>query len=349
MLVIPAALLSASCASVGSKEAAHYCAIMPDSVGLYVDNPVTQMGYRIGKVTAIAPSAHSVRVDFIVDGGRRLPANVRAVIRSTSILADRSLELAGNSESGEPDLSAAECISLDRSLTPKSLSQVIGASSEFINSISPDGSTNVAGVVEGLDRALLDQGPGANKLLTTAASVLDSPNQAIGELGSLTANLSELTTSLVNIEPVLKSVFIDAEFIGPDIAQLGRNSAMGFEGIVPLLTLAADLETELGPQIQQLLDAVSVAVRKMTPRAPFYASLLNPVPRYVNGIANIVNNHQFNTLRYRPPLYRLRTPDGVMQCNLMNASLPGSCANVQGTPYAVDVALLQYVLTEANR
>ena len=31
----------------------------------------------------------------------------------------------------------------------------------------------------------------------------------------------------------------------------------------------------------------------------------------------------------------------------MNASMPGSCANVQGTPYAVDVALLQYVLTQA--
>ncbi len=31
----------------------------------------------------------------------------------------------------------------------------------------------------------------------------------------------------------------------------------------------------------------------------------------------------------------------------MNASMPGSCANVKGTPYAVDVALLQYVLTQA--
>jgi phospholipid/cholesterol/gamma-HCH transport system substrate-binding protein len=33
----------------------------------------------------------------------------------------------------------------------------------------------------------------------------------------------------------------------------------------------------------------------------------------------------------------------------MNASAPGSCADVGGRPYAVDVALLQYVLTEAQR
>jgi phospholipid/cholesterol/gamma-HCH transport system substrate-binding protein len=33
----------------------------------------------------------------------------------------------------------------------------------------------------------------------------------------------------------------------------------------------------------------------------------------------------------------------------MNASMPGSCANVQGEPYAVDIALLQYVLSQVRR
>ena len=347
-LVIAAMMLCGSCAPFSTKQAAQYCAIMPDSVGLYVNNPVTQMGYEIGKVSSITPSALSVRVDFTVDEQRALPANVKAVIRSTSILADRSLELVGNYDVG-PKLSAGGCIPLDRSLTPKSLTQVIGASTNFVNSISPEGSTNIAGVLQGVDQALRNQGPGANKLLTTTASVLDSPDQAIGDLGSITTNLGQLTTTLADLEPTLKGVFSDADYIAPDIAATAWNASMAFEGIVPVLTLAADLETQLGPQIQQLLDAVSVVIRKLTPRAPFYASILNAAPRYINGIANIVNNHQFGTLRYRPPLYRLRTPDGVLQCNIMNASVPGSCANVQGTPYAVDVALLQYVLTQASK
>jgi phospholipid/cholesterol/gamma-HCH transport system substrate-binding protein len=347
-LAIAAIMLCGSCAPFSTKQAAQYCAIMPDSVGLYVNNPVTQMGYEIGKVSSITPSALSVRVDFTVDEQRALPANVKAVIRSASILADRSLELVGNYDAG-PKLSAGGCIPLDRSLTPKSLSQVIGASTKFVNSISPEGSTNIAGVLQGVDRALRNQGPGANRLLTTTASVLDSPDQAIGDLGSITTNLSQLTTTLADLEPTLKGVFSDADSVAPDIAATAWNGSMAFEGIVPILDLAADLETQLGPQIQQLLDAVSVVIRKLTPRAPFYASILNAAPRYINGIANIVNNHQFGTLRYRPPLYRLRTPDGVLQCNIMNASVPGSCANVQGTPYAVDVALLQYVLTQASK
>jgi phospholipid/cholesterol/gamma-HCH transport system substrate-binding protein len=347
-VAITAMVLCGSCAPFSTKQAVKYCAIMPDSVGLYRDNPVTQMGYQIGKISSITPSVQSVRVDFTVDEQRDLPSDVKAVIRSTSILADRSLELVGNYQTGSK-LSAGECIPLDRAFTPKSLSQVIGASTNFVNAISPEGSTNIAGVLQGADQALRNQGAGANRLLTTTASVLDSPDQAIGDLGSIVTNLGQLTTTLSELEPTLKGVFSEAAFSAPDIVRTLKASSMTFEGLVPVISLAGDLEAELGPQIQQLLDAVSVVIRKLTPRAPFYASILNAVPRYITGIANIVNNHEFNTLRYRPPLYRLRTPDGVLQCNIMNASVPGSCANVQGTPYAVDVALLQYVLTQASK
>lgn len=347
-VAVAAMLVCGSCAPLRGAQSAQYCAIMPDSVGLYVNNPVNQMGYEIGRVSAITPSAQSVRVDFTVDVQRALPDDVKAVIRSTSILADRSLELVGNYEEG-PKLAVGGCIPLDRSMTPKSLSEVIGSSTNFVNSISPEGATNVAGVLQGVDEALRNQGPKVNTLLTTSASVLDSPDQAIGDLGSITTNLGVLTSKLVELEPTLKTVFADVDRIAPELVTVSWGASMAYEGIIPVLTMAADLETQLGPQIQQTLDAVSVAIRKMTPRAPFYASILNATPRLINGLANMVNNHQFGTLRYRPPMYRMRTPDGVMQCNIMNASMPGSCANVQGTPYAVDVALLQYVLTEANR
>jgi phospholipid/cholesterol/gamma-HCH transport system substrate-binding protein len=336
----------ASCTSSTKTQAVSYCAMMPDSVGLYVNNPVTHLGYPIGKVAAITPAAQSVRVDFTIDGGQSIPADAKAVTRSTSILADRALELVGNYDAG-PHLSPGGCIPLNRSLTPKSLSEVIGSSTNFINSINPAGSDNVGQIVAGIDQAVRNQGPNANKLLTTTSSVLDSPDQATGDLGSITNNLRQLTTMLVDVEPTLKGVFDDgAHSVGREASDTLLGATGAFEGIIPVIEAAARIEKELGPQIQQLLDAVSVVLRKLSPRAPYYASLLNVAPRLINGLANLANNHDF-TLHYRPPLYRLRTPDGVLQCNIMNASMPGSCANVKGTPYAVDVALLQYVLTQA--
>jgi ABC-type transporter Mla subunit MlaD len=73
---------------------------MSDSVGLYVGNPVTQMGYKIGTVDGITPRDTSVEVRFTINERRPIPRDVKAVTRSTSILADRSLELVGNYSSG---------------------------------------------------------------------------------------------------------------------------------------------------------------------------------------------------------------------------------------------------------
>jgi virulence factor Mce-like protein len=347
-VAVVAVLGCASCTSSAKSQAVDYCATMPDSVGLYVDNPITHLGYPIGKVTAIAPSAQSVRVDFTIDGGRSIPADAKAVTRSTSILADRSLELVGNYENAE-HLAPGRCIPLSRSLTPKSLSEVIGSSTNFINSINPAGSDNVGQLVAGIDEAVRNQGPNANRLLTTTSSVLDSPDQAIGDLASIARNLNQLTTMLVDLNPTLQGVFDDtALHVAKEVGLSVKGATETFEGFVPVVEAAAAIEKELGPQLQQLLDAVSVVLRKTSPRAPFYASLLNVAPRVLNGLINLTNNHDF-TLHYRPPLYRIRTPDGVAQCNIMNASVPGSCANVKGTPYAVDVALLQYVLTLAAK
>jgi phospholipid/cholesterol/gamma-HCH transport system substrate-binding protein len=348
-VVVLVALGSASCApSTENKSAVDYCAIMPDSVGLYVNNPVTHLGYPIGEVSKITPSAQSVRVDFSIERGLKIPEDVKAVTRSTSILADRALELVGNYESGV-HLPPGGCVPLDRSLTPKSLSEVIGSSTDFINAFNPEGSDALGRVVAGVDQAVRDQGPDANKLLATTSSVLDSPDQVIGDLGSISANLTELTTMLVDINPTLKGVFDDgATSVAREAADSLKGSTDAFQGLRPLIDGLSALESELGPQIQQLLDAVSVTLRKLSPRAPYYASLLNVTPRVLNGLINLSNNHEF-TMYYRPPMYRLRTPDGVAQCNIMNATMPGSCANVKGTPYAVDVALLQYVLTEAAK
>jgi virulence factor Mce-like protein len=348
--VVVAVLGGTSCSSSTSSDAktdsADYCATMPDSVGLYVGNPVTHLGYPIGEVASITPSAQSVRVDFKIDDGRTIPADAKAVTRSTSILADRALELVGDYEKSD-HLSPGSCIPLSRSLTPKTLSEVIGAGTNFLNAISPAGSDNVNGLVKGIDEAARGQGPNVNQLLDTTSSVFDSPDQAIGDMASITRNLGQLTGTLNDLNPVTKQVFDDLGNSGArEISDTFLGADDAFEGILNAIDAAQGIEKELGPQVQQLLDAISVVLRKAAPRAPFYASLLNVTPRVINGLINLANNHDF-TLHYRPPTYRLRAPEGVAACNIMNASLPGSCANVKGTPYAVDVALLQYVLTMA--
>ena len=235
-LTTAAVAAASSCAAQHESQRPQYCAIMPDSVGLYVGNPVTQMGYPIGQVKSITPSALDVRVDFTLTEPRRLPRDVKAIIRSTSILADRSLELVGNYETG-PQLPAGGCIPLTRSSTPKSLSEVIGSATTFINSVNPAGSTNIGDVVQRVDQAIHNNGAGINQLLTTSSAVLDTPDQAINDIGSIITNLAHLTSIIKELRGPLKEILYDAVKTTPDVQ--GQPYAVDVALLQYVLTQAA--------------------------------------------------------------------------------------------------------------
>jgi virulence factor Mce-like protein len=350
VLVSAMAVGAAACGGGGGDNAAahDYCAILPDSVGLYVGNPVTQMGLQVGTIDTISPSPTSVRVDFSITARRAVPEDVTAVVRSTSILADRALELVGNYDSGAM-LMQGQCVPLSRSFTPKSLSEVIGAANTFINGINPSYSTNIAGTLGHVEQALHGNGAGINEILTTSSSLLESPDAAIGDLGSIVDKLSTLTGTLAQQRSTIKQILTDAEVTTPYLRQTVEG-ARDLAGPLPnIISAVSDIEIQGGDTIQLLLDQVSDVVRVTSPHARGLSTLLLGLAPYtINAIAKNVNNHVFN-IGFRPPLYRVRTPNGGIVCLTMNATNPGSCAVVGGQPYFVDVNLLQYVFQAATQ
>ncbi|SHX53047.1 Mce family protein [Mycobacteroides abscessus subsp. bolletii] len=341
------ACMSTSCA-VAQDVPTRYCALMQDSIGLYVGNPVTQMGFKVGTVDRVTPANSAVKVDFSVTEKRRLPENVQAVIRSTSILADRALELVGNYDAG-PELKPDVCIPLTRSATPKSLSEVIGSTATFVKAMSPNESTGIRDAVGGLDRLTHGNGEGINGLLTRSSELLESPDREMADIGAIVPNLAKLTSALNEMRAPLKNVIVDAAVTMPDVSNGVGDAARFATPLWPIIQLVEDLEIRLGETTQLTLDTVSVALRKLSPHAAWIAHLFDPVPWWVNTFANHANNHRFNVLPYRPPMYRIKTPDGLALCGYMNADMPGSCADVAGQPYAADVSLLQYVFLEAAK
>lgn len=337
-----------SCGAAQREDAAELCAIMSDSIGLYVDNPVTQMGYRIGTVSSITPKNTEVEVRFTIDTDHPIPADVKAVIRSTSILADRSLELVGNYFGG-PKLAAEHCIPRGRSATPLSISQVIGSATNFVNGISPSESTSIQDALSGMDKVVRGNGPALNSLLSTSSALLDNPDQSIADIGSIVRNVVQLTDTLRESSAPLKQILLDMPQTDPYLINALRGTQGLTNTITELVVMVNDIELTLGDNIQLALDTTADSLRHLSPHYKGIANMLNPVPRWINTMSYYANNHQFNLIGWSPPLFRVKAPDGWALCGSMNTSMPGSCANVNGQPHAVDVALLQYVLMEAQR
>jgi virulence factor Mce-like protein len=347
LLVAAIVAATTSCGGPTASHATSYCAVLPDAVGLYVGNPVTQMGFPIGTVERISPSTTSVQVDFTATDTRPLPNEVKAVVRSTSILADRALELVGNYESG-PKLKPGQCVPLSRSVTPKSLTQVIGAANTFVNGINPETSSNIGDVIKQLDEAAHDNGEGVNQILTTSSRLLDNPDGAISDMSSIVGNLGTLTDTLVAMRDPMKEILNDAVITTPYVVDALAGGQQLAEPLPELITAISDLEIHAGDELQLTLDTVADAMRIMTPHAKGLASLLDLVPWLMNRVDNHLNNRQF-LMSFRPPLYRIRSPNGPLVCHFMNLSMPGSCANVAGQPYGVDINLLQYVFLNASQ
>lgn len=267
---------TASAASAGGGSG--YCAQMTDSIGLYEGNPVTQMGYQLGTVSSIQPLGDHVKVSFELDGGRDLPADVQVVTRSKSLLADRSLELVGN-YAGGPTLEPGACIALDRTHTPKSISEITGSASDFIEALSATDEDTVQGAISGLDKALAGTGENANAMMRQAAAAARNPEQVTADIGSSIMNMAPLTedalahwgeiTSILNQMPSVARLGTD---LFGDVARFDR-------GVGWLVAVIYDIQRNYGDDLWPLMHGgVADVIHLAATRAPDLHELYATVP-----------------------------------------------------------------------
>ncbi|GAC51842.1 MlaD family protein [Gordonia amicalis] len=257
-----------------------YCADLPDVIGLYVGNPITQMGHQIGEVTSVRGNGATVRVMFDLDGGRAYPADVKAVTRSKSLLADRSLELVGNYVGG-PQLQPGRCITSDRSFTPKSISEISGSASDFIEALTDAGSPDVQDAVTGLDEALAGTSPDAANMYRHAAEAARNPDQVISDIGTTISNMAPLTDEALAQWNTIDALLSKAPVAASQGAELlSKEWVPDFnDGVGWLVTVLWDIHINYGDTLWPTLKGpVRDIIETAATRAPDLRRLYETVP-----------------------------------------------------------------------
>ena len=353
-IVTTAAVVSAVvCAGVGAAGAGSesgYCAEMTDAIGLYVGNPVTQMGYKVGRVDSVRPHGDHVTISFSLKHGRAFPSTVKAVTRSKSVLADRSLELVGNYRTG-PRLTPGRCITLDNTATPQSISQITGSAADFVQAMTPATADNaVDGVINGLDQALRGNGDAANALMTHATAAMSSPDQAIADIGAIITNMAPLTSQALNRWSTIRQVVVEL----PTVVASATNGL--WQGVINLVvgtgTVVAtlyDIEGNYADIIWPAADMLGDAIHLASTRSDDIAQLLSVVPSLAGAIRQVSSDGRGLTLRFTPPTVRIRTPNGPQLCDTLNRMTPHSCSTVPGSVEVADVELLNLPFAKGTR
>ncbi|MDS1114809.1 MlaD family protein [Gordonia westfalica] len=348
--VATAAIVAAGSAATGvgaaeARAAEGYCAILPDSIGLYKGNKVTQMGFPIGTIESIQPGDTGVRVSFSMDSHRPIPADVEAVTRSKSVLADRSLELVGNYDDG-PRLAAGECIPIDRAHTPQSISQITGSAADLIDQLAPEGDTRaIEGSIDEMSYAATGTGPRIETLMRTASSAARSPERTIADIGAIITETAPLTKDALARWSDISSIITKMP-AATDVAArvLWPGTVHMIYGMQPVLLLISDIEPRYGEYLYPTLDILADAIHIAATRVGDIKRALGAIPVLADNVALVAERGRGAGLRIRPPEVRVRAADGKVWCGRINAVKPGSCTTEGGDTRLVRVGVLDLLM-----
>ncbi|NKY18388.1 MlaD family protein [Tsukamurella spumae] len=350
LIAAAAALVAATVpTAIGTAAAASttQCAYLADGIGLSPNNDVTQMGVKIGSVRKVEPNGDGVKVTFDVSG-RTLPATVKAVTRSISILADRSLELVGNYSSGAT-LSPGTCIARDRTATPKSISETTSAATRLVDSVTEGGASADLGKL--LTRLDTEVGPSvppqASRSLTNLSTLLSDP---AGFLGDVTTVVSDLRPLMQSMDSQWGELLLTLQHAGNVLDQYGKVTFPAVSEIfqaLPVFVLVGDdamrrYGSILRPGGTMAADAVRLAAtgvrsnEALARTLPVFGSQIAPyLPRGGDEAPSTVAG---------VPVTTVATADPAKLCASINAQAPGSCSVVAGKAQTATVNLLQLPL-----
>lgn len=328
------------------KKTESYCAIMPDSIGLYAGNQVTMRGITVGTVTSVANQGKTVRVDFDVDADYPVYADASATTVSDTVVADRNLAVLSSGKN-TAHWDRGQCIT--KTLTPKSLTETLTALSSLSDQlIGPDPAqpNSLAKGLAALDAATAGTGPQVNELIRKLGSALKSPDADIGHLAGIFdafASVSQkvnqywgdLQSMLVRIGPALDQA--STELLGPAV-QL-------FDGLRQVLPMLNDITTMLGDPILRALDASVPLIKLLRANVGSLRDVVLMTPALTSAFRTVVADGAPG-ITYAPPRVAIPHENAEQVCAAVNAVAPGKC--VGSANGMVDMQLVPLVLGSAG-
>ncbi|MEU4312106.1 MlaD family protein [Nocardia sp. NPDC024068] len=106
--------------------------------GLFQGNAVSVLGMRVGEIVRVEPRGSGVDIELRVDGSISLPADVRAVAVSDSVLTDRRIELTPAYRGG-PELPERATLGPGRTATPVEFDSLLAMVDKLTTALGGDG------------------------------------------------------------------------------------------------------------------------------------------------------------------------------------------------------------------
>jgi virulence factor Mce-like protein len=280
-----------------------------DSGGIFVNAEVTYRGVAVGRVSDMQLIEDGVRVVLTIDPGTDpIPAATAAFVATRSAVGEQYVDLRPDTADG-PYLEDGAVIPQERTGIPVPVEQLLLSLDELVGSIDEE---NLRILVDELGRAfagagddlgrLIDNGdlllaraeeslPRTLRLITDGQTVLETQVAGRSAIEQWASELRTFTDTLVEIDPDLRGLVVDAPEAGARLEQLVKDAGPGLGSLVRNI---------------DILNGVTI------PRLDGVEQMLVTYPDVVSGNFSVVR----------------RDDDGVMRSHfgfVLNAGDPHAC------------------------
>ncbi|MET0764743.1 MAG: MlaD family protein [Blastococcus sp.] len=242
-----------------------------DSGGIFVNAEVTYRGVSVGRVTDMQLVDDGVRVTLTIDPDTDpIPAGTDAVVATRSAVGEQYVDLRPQDDSG-PFLGDGDVIPQERTDIPVPVEQLLLNLDGLVGSVDKE---NLRIVVDELGRAfagsgddldrLIDNGdlllaraeeslPQTLRLITDGQTVLDTQVASRSAIREWAADLRLVTDTLVEMDPDLRGIVVNAPNAGAQLERLVKDAGPGLGSMVRNLDILNKVTIPRLDGVEQML------------------------------------------------------------------------------------------------
>jgi phospholipid/cholesterol/gamma-HCH transport system substrate-binding protein len=242
-----------------------------DSGGIFVNAEVTYRGVAVGRVSDMQLVDDGVRVTLTIDPGTdAIPADTEAIVATRSAVGEQYVNLRPPDDKG-PFLKDGAIIPQERTAIPVPVEQLLLNIDQLVGSLDQE---NLRIVVDELGQAfagagddlgrLIDNGnlllaraeeslPRTLQLITDGQTVLDTQVDSRTAIQQWAADLRQVTDTLVDIDPDLRTLVVNAPDAGAALQQLVQDAGPGLGSLVRNLDILNKVTIPRLDGVEQML------------------------------------------------------------------------------------------------
>jgi phospholipid/cholesterol/gamma-HCH transport system substrate-binding protein len=294
---------------------------------LYEGSDVKILGVAVGRVESVTPKGEVVRARISYDSKYRLPADVKAVIVSPSIVGDRFVQLAP-AYSGGQALPDRAHLSVDRSAVPVELDQIYESLDDLSVALGPKGANKdgaLSDLVDDTAGQLDGQGAQLNTTIKNFSKLSTTLSNNKDELFGSVREVSEFVELLESNDTAVRA-FFDSTAAVSNVLEGERDDLAGtLEALSLALVDVNTLVRENRGALKGNVDNLEEVARVLGKRKAELEEITTNAPTALSNVA-LTYNEEFGTLDNRSDILDLL--GGVLDnpvaivCNVLADPIP---------------------------